>query len=544
MGIINKNFFKDRFSKKMDAYIQEKIASIPSPSKSPKAYYENRYGNLMPTSIFDGEKTPFDLGTPFNMQLNYYALRARAWEAYLKTDFVQNAIRKYILWVVGPGLKLQSEPVEQVLKSKGINITPNQLDAFRESAESQFRLYANTKESTYSKNDNLHDLAETAMTNAILAGDCLVITRLDKKTEIVNTQIIDGGLISTPVMSDFEKQAKAKGNEIKKGIEVDKKGTHVAFYVAKKDLTHERVVARQSDGTVQAWLLTGLKSKENDIRGMSLLTAVLETSAKMDRFKDATLTNAEQNAKIVGQIVHDALSDGSNPMINELAQRLGKGKGNMPDSVEDGEIRAAKIAELIQGTVFNMGQGQEYKQNQTKTDPSFKDFFGINIDVVYATLGIPPEVAKDLFGGAYSGSRAALKSWEYKMNTDRIKKLDRQFYGPVYDFWLNVAIVKGDIQALGYLKALIEGDFMLLAAYRNKRFIGATVPHIDPKKEADAERTVLGPAYKDVPLTTAEKSTENLNRGDYNANIKKSENELEIAKAILDSIIRDGNIQQ
>ena len=59
--------------------------------------------NMQP---FDGEKTPYELGQPKEFVLDYSTLRMRAWEAYIKSDIVQNAIKKYVLWVLGEGLKL------------------------------------------------------------------------------------------------------------------------------------------------------------------------------------------------------------------------------------------------------------------------------------------------------------------------------------------------------------------------------------------------------------------------------------------------------
>lgn len=482
-------------------------------------------GNFIPDVYFNGEKTPYDMGRPHNYHIDYYRMRARSWEAYIKTDFVQNAIRKYILWILGSGLKTQSEPIESILLSKGIR---QDFRKFSEQVESQFRLYANTRESTYNKNENLHELADNALLNSILSGDCLIVLRYEKG--IVTTQVIDGGLVSTPIMTDYIRLAEDRGNKIINGVEINNKGTHIAYYVQQDDLKWHRIKSRQSDGTLQAWLMTGQKSKLSDVRGMSFLAAVLETAAKMDRYKDASLSNAELSSKFVGGIEHNINSDGSNPMVNNIAQAFGKDSPTLPDSVTDGEIRAPKIAEHVQGTVVNLGIGQKLVKYTPETDVNFESFWNINIDVIYATLGIPPEVAKDLFSGSYSSSRAALKSWEYKIITDRVKKLHREFYSPIYDFWLNVSVLRGDIQAEGYLKALEEGDYLVVEAYRNKRFIGSGVPHIDPVKEVTAERLKLGANMKDYPLTSVTQSVENLNTGDIEQIIKKRKYEKEIAK--------------
>jgi capsid protein len=134
----------------------------------------------------------------------------------------------------------------------------------------------------------------------------------------------------------------------------------------------------------------------------------------------------------------------------------------------------------------------------------------------------------DKFGGAYSGSRAALKSWEYKMMVDRIVLLDRQFYKPFYAFWLDIQVLSNKISVPGYLEAMLKKDFTKLEAYRNVRFVGAGVPHIDPLKEVNAERKKLGEIYDRVPLTTGDNATETLNTGDFDSIIEQASREREL----------------
>ena len=485
--------------------------------------------NMQPL-VYDGEKTPYELGTPINIRLDYQTLRMRSWESYLTSDIIQNAIKKYILWIVGAGLKLQAKPVEQVLKKYNVNVDESVLDEFMADAESQFRLYAELKESTYSMEHNLHDEAAEALKNALMAGDVLCLLRTTNKR--VNIETIDGKNVRTPIMSDWQEKARARGNVIVDGVEINPKGQHVAYYVMQADLTYKRVMAYGSkSGKRQAWLMYGLKYKKSDVRGMALLTAVLETAASMDRYKDATLKAAEENAKIPLTIEHEAYSDGSNPFADQIKEAFGKGKGVATEtSTADCDVPARKIAQTTNKQVYNLTQGARLKRHSGSTDANFAGYYGVNADIVYATIGMPPEVGLDKFGGAYSGSRAALKSWEYKMFVDRIVTLKRQFYGPFYVYWLDVQVLLNFIQAPGYIDALMKNNYMVLGAYRNNRFIGPTVPHIDPVKEVTAERLKLGDAFKYVPLSDAEQAMERLNTGDYEIVIKKAEKEYEKAK--------------
>lgn len=444
---------------------------------------------------FDGEKTPYELGAPIDFEGDYYALRLRAWEAFLKTDVVQNAIRKYCLWIIGSGLKLQSDPItDSKLKSN-----------FVTGVEKSFRLFADLKASTLNENQNLHYYGAETMKTALLSGDALCVNSFKSGRATLNAY--DGYLVTTPVEVPDDKT-------IVDGVELDKNGRHIAYYLQKDDFSHVRIPARNSKGQTVAWLFYGMKYKLNDVRGISLLTAVMETVAKLDRYKSATVGTAEENAKIPYTIEHDQFSTGENPLINQVAQSFGKGKGVAPET-ENINGLASKIAQTTEKQVYNMPIGATFKRNNFQNDLTFSEFFGTNVDIVYATLGMPPEVALDKFGGSYSGSRAALKSWEYKMLVDRKLLIGDQFYRPFYEFWLDMQVLTNKIDNPEYLRAFFEKDFMTLAEWRKSRFIGVTVPHIDPVKEVKAERMKLGEQFDSIPLSTAEQSCEALNSGDY-----------------------------
>jgi capsid protein len=474
---------------------------------------------------YDGEKTPYELGQPVEFWMDYANLRARAWEAYVTSDVIQNAIRKYCLWIVGSGLKVSVEPVETILQAKGITINKN---SFVETTEAQFRLYSKSKDSTYTRQMNLHKMASEALKNAILAGDVLVIQRLKKGR--ISTQIIDGMYVQSPPTADDNVM-------IRDGVEMNVDGEHIAYYVVDDNNEYVRVAARNSQGMLQAWLLYGLRHKINDTRGISLLTAVLETASQLDRFKAASLGNAEENANIPYTFEHNQFSDGENPMIKQMVQSMGRDKGVAPETqtYEKCDQIADKIAVSTKKKAYNLPVGSTLKRNDFKTDDNFKDFFNINSSVVYYTIGIPPEVAEDRFGGSYSSSRAALKSWEHKMKTDRENTLHQEFYGPIYDYWFNINVMQNNIHAPGYLNT----DAMGKLAYLNKRFVGVNIPHIDPVKEVNAIRTKLGKMYENIPLTTADQATEEMNTGDFTNIIKKAENEQEIASNF--NLVDDGD---
>jgi capsid protein len=499
--------------------------------KKPEIKVEREYwsgANIMP-AFFDGEKTPFELGNPYDLILDYPILRARAWQAYIESPLIQNAIKKYCLWVIGSGLKIQSNPIDQF-----IDIDEKETKLISSNIEAKFRLYANMKSSTYNRMQNLHELSIEAFKNAILSGDVLNILRFDGNK--VTHEIIDGIYINTPIDRKYLSEAESRGNKIIEGVEIDKTGKHIAFYVQNENFKYQRIEAYgKKSGRLQAWLMIGLKYKLNKVRGMSFLTAVLETDAKLNRYQDATLGSAEENAKVPYTIEHNQFSDGENPMVKQLAQAMGKNKGEAPEtkSYLDSEPIAAKVAQTTSKSVYNLPIGSSLKRNNYSADSQFSDFYTINENLVYITLGFPPEVARDFFNNNYSSSRAALKSFEYKLLVDRDLYMKNQFYKPNFDYWLDHEIMMNRIDIPQYLEAILIDNYdneIIKEAYRNCRFIGATVPHIDPVKEVNAERLKLGKSFENIPISTAEQSCELLNTGDFDQIIKKTEDEKEMSE--------------
>lgn len=467
-------------------------------------YVSSQYSNMIG---FDGEKTPYNLGAPYELYIDYYSMRKRSWSAYISTDLIQNAIRKYMLWIVGSGLKLDYTPEIEI----------ENRETLIESVEKPFRLWAKSNYATYSGEFNLHVQATEALKNALLAGDILVICRIEKGR--LNVQLIDGCYVLTPPDMSYVTAAVSRGNRIESGIEIDAKGSHVAYYVVTSEFKYERIPAYGENSKKRmCWMMYGMRGKINDVRGMSLLTAVLENVAKLDRYKEASVGAAEEGAKFIGTIEHNQFSDGENPLIEELKQSMGKDKGGAPETYQtDCNIAATKIAQTTEKTVLNMPIGSSFKKMPTNVDINFSDFYSPNADIVFATVGIPPNVATDKYDDSYSASRAALKSWEYKMYVDRTITVQDQFYRPIFELWLDVNSLAGKVKIPGYNEALRINNIETLLMLRSSRFIGATVPHIDPVKEVTAERLKLGDSFANVPLTSLDQACENLNTGDYNS---------------------------
>lgn len=479
---------------------------------------------------FNGEKILGELSPMKNYVPNYWELRNRSWQSFYESEIAQMVINKYISHVIGRGLKAQSEPSTIILDQMGFSIDR---ESFTKQVEAIWGLYSTTSSCDYANMDNLATLQMEAEKNAIIGGDVLVILRL--VDGYVKVQLIDGQHVCSPNYgTESFPRILENGNRILDGIEMLPNNEHIAYHVRTYDkgspysFRWERVLAKDEEtGLKMAYLLKYKKMKLDNHRGVPLLMVVLQIISQINRYRDATLMSAEERAKLVWQVVHTMGSSGENP-FNKVAKII-RGSGD-----DLGEVAVDINGKELTGKVFattgkqsvNMPVNAELKAVESKTEQYSPDFFTSNIDVVCASLSIPPEVAKSMYGSNYMASSAARKDWEHEVLTRR-EKFSFDFLQPIYNMVLHVEILKGTIKAKGYLKALISGNIMVVESYRKARFVGASIPHPDPVKEAQAQRLLLGPLGANLPLTTGEAATERLNQGDFLANIEQFGRELE-----------------
>jgi capsid protein len=520
--------FIDLFNTKQLKELKEQVFSLQNVvKKQANAYYQYPYYySPIIHSPYTGEKTPGEMGAAKDYNLLYDFLRVRSWQSYLESEITQIIIDKFVKWVIGNGLYIQAQPEKIVLKQEGINSIP---EDFAENVNARFNLWISSRHSDSAGMFPINQLAFEAYKNAIVGGDVLVINYPEKGN--LTQQIIDGSHVISPLQtSEYWKAAYAAGNRIEYGVEINKNNAHVAYYVRGLNGEFYRIerIGRKS-GQLMAYLVYGNRYRIDDVRGVPLIARVLESLKKLDRYKEATVSSAEQAAKIILSVEHGADSTGENPFVEKLVQSGALGMGEAPESksVDEYEAAATKIATMTNNSTFNLPIGAKLQSFVSEKELYFKDFYTTNFQLVCAAIGMPFEVALSMFNSNYSASRAAIKEWEYSFKTAR-QTFSERYYQPYYDLWLEIAILNGKINAPGYIKAINDRNIMALEAYRSARWLGANVPHIDPVKEVMAERMKLGDDT--TPLTTYDQASETLGSGDFKQVVEKVKTEKDIVK--------------
>lgn len=497
--------------------------------KNPDAFFSQRSGsgNYLFSTFYNGEKNLGGIGPVKNNLLDYESLRARSWDGYLTNEIVQIVIDRMTVWAIGTGLRVQSEPNLRVLNQEGINISKEQLHEFTEEVEARFSVYAESVLSDYAGMQNLNLKQTTAMKNAKAGGDVLVVLRYIDGW--VKTQLIDGCHVRSPMNgTDWSPFVLENGNRIMNGVEMNEQAEHVAYHVQNDDLTWTRILARsKATGLRMAFFVGGLDYRLDNSRKIPATSAILETLAVLKRYQDATLMSAEEQNNIVLQIKHGVASTNENPfMKNVVKAQTGVRDGTIPTTIDGVALQNMVTATTKKQTINLPNDSELAPVNKSEAELYFKDFYSTFIDLICACFGIPPEVAMSKYDSNFSSARAAIKDWEHTLMVERYK-FTCEFLQPIYDLWLHVSIFENKISAPGYVTAFMKRNDMLLQVYRKIRALGDPVPHIDPVKEATAERIKLGDRGANIPLTTAQNSTEKMGEGDFNSNLQQFAKELD-----------------
>lgn len=485
---------------------------------------------------FTGEITPDEVSPTKDYIPDYVRLSGKSWQLYYESELAQIVINNDINWVCGTGLNLKIEPKTKVLTNLGVDPIP---DDFTRDFEELFKVYKKSNMSSWSTTMTLDKLSRVSRLTKIVGGDVLHVYRYSGKQR-VSLQAIDGRNVVSPTRSIDLNNIKSRGNRVIHGVEINSTGRHVAYWV--KTLKNQTNDTRNTEAfsfdkyEIKRILATGPKSKRvlaklcygsqyriDEVRGMPLLSALLESANVLQRYKDAAVGSAEERQNIPYAIQHGEKSTGENPLEEAIATAEGLGIPNAAETVPVGGYAvtdgfARRVASTTKKTVINMPIDSQIKAIESKSELYYKDFVITNFGFFCATLGQPPEVALLAFNSNFSASRMAGKMWEYNVDIKRNQEGD-DLYRPFSSMLLEVAVNTNMIPYSKIYHQAKSAGWVAMEALEYSRFTGVPIPHVDPVKEVAAERLKLGDAFKDMPLTTPQASAERLNLGELATNM-------------------------
>lgn len=466
--------------------------------------------------------------TQLDIDMNNRTLRQRSRMLYMAAPVATSAINTARTNIVGLGLTLQANVDFNVL-----GITQETAKEWNRKVEAEFALWAGKKQNCDALGlNNFKEIQQLALKSWLLSGDVFLLVKRYDPTPLnpysLRLHLIEADRISTPMKYRggnyiLPTEGKAdNGNLIHDGVEVNKNGQVVAYYISD---TYPQEYSEQPENwrRVEAYgKMTGLPNiihlkhdeRPEQYRGVPYLTQVIEPLLQVRRY-----TESELMAALIQSFFTAWIETETNP--NELPMNE-TGSGNVatevPAASPDTDSTDENEYDMGPGTVTVLKKDEKVVFGQPNIPTAgFETFVKTFCRLTGAALEIPYEVLLKEYNASYSASRAALlEAWKaFFMYREWFVNDACQ---PVYEIWLSEAIARGRIKAPGFFD-----DPLVREAYFSARWIGPVQGQIDPTKECEAAVMQISHGIK-----THEQVTREMGGGDWFENVAqlKRENEL------------------
>lgn len=458
----------------------------------------------------------------YDIDANHNTLVSRSRSLYMTAPIATSAIKSTRTNVVGSGLKLKSRIDYEVL-----GITEEQSQVIEDKIEREFALWAETTMCDALGLNNFYEMQGLYLMGELLNGDAFCIRKYESPTPFMpyglRLQLIEGDRVCTPNLgasignSPYISYGRNEenGNEIYSGVEINKAGKAVAYWICNqypnaqsvgeyKSLDWKRVEVYGANTGLPNIMHMFTAERPEQRRGVPVLAPVIETLKQLSRYTEAELMAAVISGMFTVFIKTEAPTD----------MPFGEA---MPDVYEPVEHNENEY-ELGNGAINVLGTNESVQVADPKRpSTSFNPFVNAMCKQIGSALEIPQELLLKEFNSSYSASRAALlEAW--KMFRMRREELARAFCQPVYEMFLTEAVASGRIQARGFFQ-----DPILRKAWCGADWNGPAPGMIDPIKEVNAAKMRVENGF-----ATREEETMGLTGGNFSKNARqlKKENEL------------------
>lgn len=434
---------------------------------------------------FNGEKFAGginDNGAPYDLGVDYDLLQRRSGELFRTNLYARGIIRRLITNEITTGLQLEALPEEFI-----IGVPEDSLEAWSEEIETRFSLWAKTKEQAdFSENSTFWKIQRLARMEALISGDVLVVLHTNS-SGLPSVELIRGEKVRSPLIS---RSRDLGSRTIVDGVELDKRGRQIAYWVLQEDATSVRVAARgKKSGRKTAWLLYGTEKRAGEQRGEPLLSLVIQSLGEIDKYRDSAQRKALINSLLAIFIKKDEDKPGTKPLSSGATRKV---SGTTTDTA--GNTRRFNMADALPGMAMETLQHGETPVafGNEGTDINFGEFEEAIISGIAWGYEIPPEILKLAFSNNYSASQAAIN--EFKIYLNRVRtEFGEDFCQPIYVDWILSNVIIGKVDKIEILKAAqTPGQFDILAAWVNADWAGAIKPSTDIKKMAQGYDILIG----------------------------------------------------
>ena len=433
----------------------------------------------------DSHKTSnFRATYPLNPDLNVlpFTLKASKDEALkLSTEnsIGSGLVQCMVDGTVGSGLSLES-----VVSSSILGINKRKIAKNSRLIEEYWNLWAKTKEACDAEGEQtLGAMVRTAAFNAYATGDVLQYIGIQNWQGIYVpvVRFIDGRAVAN-------RDDSASTEDNVSGVHLDGAG-HVDGYTVKTETSPynydykpvKRYVAYPGSALkrIQYNLVMTGRVQPNQRRGRPLVLPVMDDIIMMSKFSEAELVKAVIQSYITAYVQRDKdlLKTNPNPSTSNdpLLGTLEADK----KADETGEYD--KPITMGPGFINTLAPGESIVLPESKSPVAeFWKFMEGQLKMVCMGIGIPYEVALQVFNSNYSASQAAIQAAARRWDIER-RLFAMQTMQPVYELMVWLLNMQGIVNCPGYA----DNPFVR-TAWNNAEWHGPVVLNIDPVKNATA----------------------------------------------------------
>lgn len=456
-------------------------------------------------------------------------MRAGSRDSYMNSPIGTGALRRMRTNVVGYGLQLQAR-----IDRDYLGLSDDAADRWEVDVEREWKLWAGSTCCDITRTQNFYGMQALAFLSTMMNGDAFAILRSKREIGSVydlRVMLVEADQVSNPV-------GRMDDNVIAGGIEVDGDGKPIAYHVKKsryidiytaEDWAKIPAFGAQTGRRNVLHLLD--RERIGQRRGIPLLAPVLSQLKQITRLSDAELM-AAVIASFFTVFVKTSTGSASGLMdgfIPEEAALSPSGDGTTGRTATSKDNNQYEIGS---GNIIELGDDQDITIADSKRpSAAYAGFFEAIAKEIGASIEVPYEVLMLHFTASYSASRAAiLEAWK-TFKRHRFWLIEN-FCQPIYEDWLAEAVLKGRIDAPGYLD-----DPAIRSAWAGAYWAGMGQGQIDPLKETKAAIMRIN-----GNLSTFEDEYLKIDGGDWDAAMRRKgrENRL-LTAAGLSTIVSDGS---
>lgn len=460
---------------------------------------------------------PIKASTKSDVDANLTLLRNRSADMYCNSPLGASAINTSRSNVIGAGLRLSPK-----VDHRALGITAEEAKEWQRTALKEFNLWAESSSCDLYHKQNFFDMQDIAYLSYLVDGDTFAAikyrTPLPNNPYAMRIQLLEANRVCNPspiaiygsiTPYTVEMRNPDNGNRIISGVEIDKDGAVVAYWIANRvpydpfdistNIKWSRVQAFGGNTGMPNILQISHEERPEQYRGVPYLAPIIEELKQISRYTNAELTAAVIKAFFTLFFTENNGGGDINTLLPN--RQTEEGEKLTPDDMN--------LFELGAGTLNLLPAGYDVKSiDASRTLSTFEPFINTLSSHVGAAIGIPSEVLLSRFQSSYSAARGALIQAAGCFKTRRVW-FARDFCKPIYEAWLVEAVATGRLKAPGF-----GTDTAITKAWSGSDWFGPVMGMLDPVKEVNAAALRIKYGF-----STGERESAEMTGTDYDSNI-------------------------